>query len=162
VYPSWRQIGSDAGRMSCSNPNMQQIPRAKDYRRCAKAPLGRVLVKADYSQIELRIAAKITGDHAMLAAYGRGGDLHTTTAQRLLGKEEVTKADRQLAKAINFGLLYGMGAQGFQRYAKSQYGLDLTLEQAATYRQAFFAAYPGLAKWHAQVRRHQAVETRTL
>ena len=70
---------------------------------------GRVLVKADYSQIELRIAAKVTGDVAMLDAYGRGDDLHVQTALRVLGVETPTKEQRQIAKSLNFGLLYGMG-----------------------------------------------------
>jgi DNA polymerase I-like protein with 3'-5' exonuclease and polymerase domains len=163
VYPGWKQIGSRAGRMSCTDPNMQQLPRG-EYRRCVVAPPGRVLVKADYSQIELRIAAKVSGDKALLDAYRRGEDLHTRTARSVLGIEEVTKQHRQLAKALNFGLLYGMGAQGFRGYAKSQYGLDLSEEDARRYRDAFFRNYPGLAAWHRRVGRSgkRTVETRTL
>jgi DNA polymerase-1 len=163
VYAGWRQIGSRAGRMSCSDPNRQQLPRG-DHRRCVVAPPDRVLVKADYSQIELRIAAKVSGDKALLEAYQRGDDLHTRTARTVLGVEEVTKQHRQLAKALNFGLLYGMGARGFRPYAKSQYGLDLTEEQATQYRNAFFTTYPGLAAWHRRVGRSgkQVLETRTL
>jgi DNA polymerase-1 len=147
--------------MSCRSPNMQQLPRG-DYRRCVRAPEGRVLVKADYSQIELRIAAKITSDPAMLDAYRQGLDLHTLTARQLLGKQEVTKADRQIAKSANFGLLYGMGAKGYRMYARTNYGLEMTEAEAARYRQAFFAAYPGLARWHAQTRQRRATESRTL
>jgi DNA polymerase-1 len=162
VYAGWKQIGSDAGRMSCTAPNLQQLPRDAAYRRCVRAPQGRVLVKADYSQIELRIAAEVSGDQAMLGAYGRGEDLHALTARRVLGIEQVTKEHRQLAKALNFGLLYGMQANGFRVYARSQYGLDLTLEQAEQYRRAFFTAYPGLDAWHSRVKREHAPETRTL
>jgi DNA polymerase-1 len=90
VYATWNQTGSEAGRMSCSNPNMQQIPRDPAYRRCIQAPPGRVLVKADYSQIELRIAAKVTGDAAMLEAYRTGEDLHTRTARQVLGLAEAS------------------------------------------------------------------------
>jgi DNA polymerase-1 len=161
IYPKWRQIGAATGRMSCSDPNMQQLPRG-DCRRCIVAPLGRVLVKADYSQIELRIAAKVSGDEALLAAYRRGDDLHTITASKVLEVDEVTKEDRQLAKALNFGLLYGMGADSFRRYAKSDYGLDLTEEKAKRYHKAFFDTYPGLAKWHRSVRAKITKETRTL
>jgi DNA polymerase I-like protein with 3'-5' exonuclease and polymerase domains len=161
VYPSWRQLGAASGRMSCSEPNMQQLPRG-DYRNCIVAPPGRVLVKADYSQIELRIAAKISGDKALLDAYQRGDDLHTITARNVLGIANVTKEHRQLAKALNFGLLYGMGARGFRQYAKSQYGLDLTEEQAHCYRDAFFKSYPGLATWHCRVRSRKVTETRTV
>jgi DNA polymerase-1 len=106
VYAGWKQLGSDAGRMSCTAPNLQQLPRDAAYRRCVRAPEGRVLVKADYSQIELRIAAKISGDQAMCDAYGRGDDLHARTARRVLGIEQVTREHRQLAKALNFGLLF--------------------------------------------------------
>jgi DNA polymerase-1 len=161
VYAGWRQIGASSGRMSCSSPNLQQLPRGT-YRSCFRAPDGRVLVKADYSQIELRIAAKVSGDKAMLDAYRQGLDLHTLTAQRLLGKEQVTKEDRQIAKSANFGLLYGMGWKGYQDYAKSNYGVELTAGQAQRYREMFFRAYPGLAAWHNRVRHHHAPETRTL
>jgi DNA polymerase-1 len=91
VYAGWKQVGSEAGRMSCTAPNLQQLPREAAYRRCVRAPDSRVLIKADCSQIELRIAAKVSGDLAMLAAYGRGDDLHTLTAQRVLGIGQVTK-----------------------------------------------------------------------
>jgi DNA polymerase-1 len=161
VYPSWRQIGAASGRMSCSGPNMQQLPRG-DYRRCVVAPPGRILVKADYSQIELRIAAKISGDQALLDAYQRGDDLHTRTARSVLGIEEVTKEHRQLAKALNFGLVFGMGVRGFRQYADSQYGLDLSENEARSYRDAFFKSYPGLAAWHRRVRSRRTAETRTL
>lgn len=150
VYPRWVQLGAHSGRMACSNPNMQNLPRG-EYRRCVAAPPGRVLVKADYSQVELRIAAKVSGDKALVAAYERGKDLHALTARQVLGIAEVTKEHRQLAKALNFGLLYGMGARGFRDYARSHYGLDLSEDQAAEYREAFFRAYPGLRRWHRSV-----------
>ena len=161
IYAGWHQIGADSGRMACKAPNLQNLPRDKRYRRCFIAPAGRVLVKADYSQIELRIAAKVSGDKAMLAAYRAGEDLHTLTAQHVLGIAEVTKEHRQLAKAVNFGLLYGMGARGFRLYAKSNYDLDLTEEQARRYRDAFFRAYPGLRRWHNSVPK-KVIDTRTL
>jgi DNA polymerase-1 len=119
-------------------------------------------VRADYSQIELRIAAEIAGEQAMLEAYDRGDDLHALTARRVLCVEQVSPEQRQLAKAVNFGLLYGMGVRGFQAYAKSNYSLDLTEVQARSYREAFFRAYPGLAAWHRRVRAQQTLETRTL
>jgi DNA polymerase-1 len=164
VYPRWNQTGSEAGRMSCSDPNMQQLPRDKAYRRCVAAPPGRVLVKADYSQIELRIAAKVSGDKALLDAYEKGEDVHTQTARRVLGKADVTKEDRQLAKALNFGLLYGMGRERFRENARTEYGLDLSDEKAERYRDAFFRAYPGLRAWHRSVGRtaDAAIDTRTL
>jgi DNA polymerase-1 len=164
IYADWKQIGAESGRTSCSNPNLQNLPRDPRYRKCFLAPPGRVLIKADYSQIELRIAAKISGDAKMIIAFQSGQDLHALTASLVLNKQlaDVDKDDRRIAKAINFGLLYGMGWRGFQRYANSNYGLGLTEQQARSYRKAFFAAYPGLARWHRQVMDQHAGETRTL
>ena len=164
VYAGWQQIGADSGRMACKKPNLQNLPRDPRYRQCFVAPEGRVLVVADYSQIELRIAAKYANERKMIAAYERGEDLHTRTAKMLLGKDDVTKADRQLAKSANFGLLYGMGAKGYRAYAKNNYGVNMTLEQATAYRKAFFDAYPALRRWHREIGRtnDSAIETRTL
>jgi DNA polymerase I-like protein with 3'-5' exonuclease and polymerase domains len=162
VYASWKQLGAaSSGRMSCSKPNLQQLPRDPRYRRCFIAPPGRVLVKADYSQIELRIAAKIANEQRMLTAYQKGEDIHTLTARALLNKTDVTKADRQLAKAVNFGLLYGMGAKNLGAYALSNYGVRLTEEEASAHRNTFFRTYPGLRKWHRSMPR-VATDTRTL
>jgi DNA polymerase-1 len=162
IHADWNQLGSVAGRTSCSAPNLQQVPRDPRYRRCFVAPPGRILIKADYSQLQLRIAAKVAGDQAMLGAYARGEDLHTLTAQQITGKADVSKADRQLAKAVNFGLLFGLGARGLRGYARSNYGLDLTEAEAQRYRRAFFAAYPGLARWHRRAGASAAAECRTL
>ena len=143
---------------------MQQLPRDEAYRRCVAAPPGRVLVKADYSQIELRIAAVISGDRALLDAYEGGADVHRQTAQRVLGKEDVTRDDRQLAKALNFGLLYGMGKDRFRENARAEYGVALSDEQAEAYRSAFFRAYPGLRAWHRRTGQtgERPLDTRTL
>lgn len=162
LHVGWRQIGADSGRMSCSGPNLQNLPRDARYRACLTAPPGRVLVKADYSQVELRIAAAVSGDAALMDAYRRGDDLHTLTARRVLGKEDVGKPDRQIAKSLNFGLLYGMGADSLRVYARSTYGVDLTEDEARQYRDSFFTAYPGLATWHRRIRSRQTTETRTL
>lgn len=150
IHPSWRQIGAETGRFSCSRPNLQQVPRLPELRAAFRPPEGRALIKADYSQIELRIAAVIANEHRMLEAYRQGQDLHSLTASRVLGKapSEVTKHDRQLAKALNFGLVYGMGAESLRNYARTNYGLALTASEAVNLREAFFAAYPGLRRWH--------------
>lgn len=162
VHPGWRQCGADSGRMACREPNVQNLPRDPRYRRCFAAPPGRALVKADYSQIELRLAAHIANEPTMLAAYQHGKDLHAETARAILGKAEVSKADRQLAKAINFGLLYGMGAATFAAYARTNYGVVLTEAEAVAYRKKFFGTYPGLAAWHRrQGGGNRAADTRT-
>jgi DNA polymerase I-like protein with 3'-5' exonuclease and polymerase domains len=101
----------------------------------------------------------------MLFAYAEGRDLHTLTAQSLTGKEEVSKDDRKLAKAVNFGLLYGMGAKGLRSYALKSYGVPMSLEEATLYRRRFFQTYPGLKEWHGNERRtwqRGETETRTL
>jgi DNA polymerase-1 len=120
---------------------------AVSRRRCIRPSAGRVLVKADYSQIELRIAAQISGDTAMQAAFRAGDDLHTKTARAVLGREP-TSHDRQLAKALNFGLLYGMGAERLRTYARDDYGATLSDEEAMQFRQRFFQTYSGLRAWH--------------
>ncbi len=163
IYASWRQIGAATGRMACSSPNLQNLP--PEVRKHVRATEGRVLVKADYSQIELRIAAKISGDERMLEAYQRGEDLHSITAQGITGKEEITKEERKLAKAVNFGLLYGQGAEGLRNYARGSYGVEMGLEDAQRYRKRFFQTYPGIKAWHEHEwheLKHGNTETRTL
>lgn len=161
IHPDWFQLGSDAGRMSARSPNLQQVPRDPAYRACIRAPAGRVLVKADYSQIELRIAAELAPDRRLLAAFASAVDVHSLTAQQVMGRQEVSRADRQAAKAVGFGLTYGMGATGLRRYAKASYGVEMTEEDAAAYRERFFEAYSGLRAWHRRQPGH-AIATRTL
>jgi DNA polymerase-1 len=153
IYASWRQLRAATGRMACDHPNLQNIPRSGSLRSYIRAPEGRVFVVADYSQIELRVAAKISGDTEMLTAYAEGRDLHTLTAQSLTGREEISNDARKLAKAVNFGLLYGMGAQGLRSYALRSYGVQMNLGEAALYRRRFFDTYPGLKRWHDSERR---------
>ncbi len=163
IYPSWHQIGAGTGRMSCSNPNLQNLP--EEVRRYVMASEGRMFVKADYSQVELRIAAKISGDKKMLEAYQRGEDLHAITAKSLTGREDVRKEERRLAKAVNFGLLYGQGPEGLMNYARASYGVEMTIWEAARYRDRFFETYPGIAAWHEREGMkswRESTETRTL
>lgn len=165
LHSSYRQIGSSSGRFSCGNPNVQQIPRGKEFRECFVPQKGSKFVIADYSQIELRVAAEIAQDVTMIDAYQKGQDLHALTAALIANKRpaEVTKAERQAAKAVNFGLIYAMGAKGLQGYAKTVYGIDMSLEEAEIFRGRFFKAYSGIAEWHASVKRSNNVkESRTL
>src|SRR5215212_7069798 len=164
IYGSWWQNGAGTGRMACSKPNLQNLP--PEVRRYVKAPEGRKLVIADYSQVELRIAAKISGDKRMLATFANDEDIHTITARSLTRREEVTKQERKLAKAVNFGLLYGMSPAGLRSYARASYGVEMTKEEAERYWQHFFETYPGLRAWHdreyRQLKKHGSTETRTL
>jgi DNA polymerase-1 len=162
LHAEWRQLGCITGRMASASPNLQNLPGDPRYRHCFRAPGGRALIKCDYSQIELRIAAKVTGDKAMLDAYAKGEDLHTLTARRMLGKDEVSAAERELAKPVNFGLIYGLSAGSLRLKAKAEYGLDLTPADAERYRRAFFAGYPGVASWHRRLRGEAAPAVRTL
>jgi DNA polymerase-1 len=162
LHAAWKQLGCITGRMASASPNLQNLPGDSRYRACFRAPAGRTLIKADYGQIELRIAAKVTADKAMLDAYAKGEDLHTLTARRLTGRESVTKEERKLAKPVNFGLIYGLSAGSLRRKAKAEYGLDLTAADAERYRAAFFAGYPGVADWHRRLRRESTPDVRTL
>lgn len=153
IHGQFDPTGTDAGRFSSQRPNLQNIARGP-LRGCFVAPPGRSLVCADYSQIELRVAAAIAQETRMIEAYRAGADLHRRTAALVLGKAEeaVTKGDRQLAKAVNFGLLYGQSAAGLVKYAKTSYGVELTEGEAEAIRDKFFRAYRGLAQWHGQIR----------
>ncbi len=167
IHASFNPTGSAAGRFSCKEPNLQNVGRSSELRSCFKAAEGHQLVIADFSQIELRAAAIIAPDQRLLNSYLEGIDVHTQTAALVLKKEvtAVTKEDRQLAKAVNFGLLYGQSAGGLCRYAKTTYGVAMTESEAATFRTRFFNAYRGLAKWHQKMRSAADAglsETRTL
>jgi DNA polymerase-1 len=164
LHPHINQCGAVTGRFSCTSPNLQNVPRDPRIKGCFEPAPGNVLIKADYSQIELRIAAEVSGEPRMKEAYRRGQDLHALTASLLLHKstDQVTKDERRLAKVVNFGLIYGMQAQGFQVYAKTQYDVPLTFSQAQKHRDQFFKAYPALIDWHDRVKAEQANSCRTL
>lgn len=147
IYPRWKQIDTRAGRMSCAEPNCQNLPRDPRYRAAIQAPPGSVLVKADYSQIELRIAAAYSGDVRMLDAYRTGVDIHRLTAQQIMRVSEVGKQDRQVAKALNFGLLYGMGSRSLRVNARLGYGVDISQAEAAHYRAEWLQTYAGIRTW---------------
>lgn len=167
IHPNYYQLGAKSGRFSCRKPPLQNIPRDEAARSCFIAAPGYKIIKADYSQIELRIMARLSGDTKMCQVYRQGADLHRLTASLVTGKyiNEVTEEDRRLAKAINFGLIFGMGAAKLQIYAQVKYGVAMTLEQAKAFSQRFFEAYPGIARWHENIKRKyiQGIkESRTL
>ena len=115
IHADFRQIGAPTGRFSCSNPNLQQIPHDREYRRCFTAEQGNKLVIADYSQIELRILAEFSGDEKFIDAFVSGQDFHAATASQVFGvkPEDVTDEQRSFAKRLNFGIVYGIGASRF-------------------------------------------------
>jgi len=144
VHTSYHQGSVATGRVSSSDPNLQNIPiRTEEGRRIRQAfvaPEGWVVLAADYSQIELRIMAHLSGDEGLLKAFHEGGDVHRATAAEVFGitPEEVTTNQRRAAKAINFGLMYGMSAFGLAR----QLGVDRG--EASDYMARYFSRYPGV------------------
>ncbi len=150
-------LATDTGRFSCSDPNLQQVPAehtAPGLRGCFVPAPGYVFVTADYAQIELRVAAHLAPCDALRAVFRAGRDPHRATAANLSGKPEhaIDEHERKLAKAVNFGFLFGMGAKRFRSYAKDSYGLELDDRQAEDARDAFFRTFPGIAAWHRRVR----------
>lgn len=149
-------LAADSGRFSCTEPNLQQVPSehvAPGLRACFHAAPGHALVVADYAQIELRVAAHLAPCDALRAVFREGRDPHRATAATLTGKPEVevTSHERQLAKAVNFGFLFGMGAPRFRSYALGSYGVELDERESQRARDAFMRTFPGIARWHAKV-----------
>lgn len=138
LHADFRQIGAPTGRFSCTNPNIQQVPHAPEYRRCFSGyPAGRKLVIADYSQIELRILAEFSGDQAFINAFNSGADLHRVTAAEVFNTslDQVTKEQRDFAKRLNFGVVYGIGAQRFSLMT------GLSVGEAENVLRKYFATY---------------------
>lgn len=165
IHPVYSQNDSNTGRVYCSNPNLQQFPRDKRFRECIIPVAGCKFIIADYSQIELRIAAEISNDETMIKAFQNKQDIHRITASSIIQKDfsDITDEERRAAKAVNFGLLYGMSSERLQRYAMEQYQISLTLEEAENFKQRFFENFKGIRAWQQQCsdKRYRKV-TRTL
>ncbi len=141
IHADFQQIGAPTGRVSCSRPNLQNIPRGSRFRSCFRGPTGRAMVTADYSGCELRILAEVSDDPSFIRIFSRGGDLHSFVAGEIFGvpvgkDQNVHLRDR--AKAINFGLAYGMGAGGLAQVT------GLRLEEAEQLLTRYFKAFPGI------------------
>ena len=139
VKASYMQLGADTGRMSSIKPNNQQIPRDSEFRQCVQAPKGWKIVDADFSQMELRLAAALANDRNMIKAFQSGEDLHEYTANQM-------GCERQIAKSANFGLLYGAGAEGLRKYAGSS-GVIMSYEDAVRIRDSWLNTYSGIREW---------------
>jgi DNA polymerase-1 len=152
IHTSYHQAGTATGRLSSSDPNLQNIPiRTAEGRRVRQAFIakpGCLLVAADYSQVELRIMAHLSEDPSLLAAFNAGQDIHRATAAEVFDVEvdAVTTDQRRSAKAINFGLIYGMSAFGLARQ------LGINRKQAAEYIELYFARYPGVQNYMNNIR----------
>jgi DNA polymerase-1 len=159
IHP-WYFPFTAAGRYSCRKPNLQQIPRDGAFRRCFRPPDDSVFVVSDYSQIELRIAAEVSGDKELIRAYEACEDVHIKTAKALVGRED--KAARQIAKSANFGLLYGAGAETLSVYARTNYGVDMSVAEAEAHRETFFSLYSGVREWQRRAGNSKSKYTKTL
>jgi DNA polymerase I len=152
VHTNYAQAVAVTGRLSSTDPNLQNIPiRTAEGRRIREAfiaPPGSKIVSADYSQIELRIMAHLSGDKGLVEAFSRGEDIHRHTAAEVFGAplEEVTSEQRRYAKVINFGLIYGMSAFGLAQ------NLDIDRTSAQSYMDRYFTRYPGVAQYMERTR----------
>ena len=166
LHPGFKIGGTVTGRPSCSNPNFQQTPRNKSIRSLIGAPDGWTHFQLDYSQLELRIAAIISGCIEMLGVFMDGGDIHTATASAVSGipYDMITSDERKKAKAVNFGFIYGMGYRKFKDYALDKYGVKVTDAESKAFRRRYFERYPGLAPWHERQKRivHSLGQVRTM
>lgn len=198
LHPSFKLHGTVTGRLSCENPNLQQVPRDGFIRNLIIAPDGWELIEADLSQIELRIAAELANAKSLIRVFRTGGDAHWLTAlteisrgkgklkevlatgRVLAGKkvnyakaiklmlkagpdrcieiEPAWKELRKKAKAVNFGYLYGMWWKKFKIYARDNYGVNVTDDQAQDSRENFFSLYPELTSWHNRQKRLSSVQ----
>lgn len=146
--------GTVTGRLSCTNPNLQQVPRDPRLRSIMQAPKGWTFVEADLSQIELRIVAMLSGEPAMKLAFQTGEDIHVKTAEMVSGRKMSdfsgfeAKEWRKKAKAVNFGLVYGMGVDGFLVYARDKYDVEFSYEEGEEVRERYFRTYKGLRPWY--------------
>ncbi|MDN5971330.1 MAG: DNA polymerase I, partial [Enterobacterales bacterium] len=156
VHTSYHQAVTATGRLSSSDPNLQNIPVRNDegrrIRQAFIAPQGYKIVAADYSQIELRIMAHLSGDKGLLTAFAAGKDIHRATAAEVFGLalEDVTSEQRRSAKAINFGLIYGMSAFGLARQ------LNIARGEAQRYMDLYFERYPGVLEYMERTRQQAA------
>jgi uracil-DNA glycosylase family 4 len=189
LHPNFRLSGTVTGRPSCSDPNLQNVPRDPRIRSLITAPPGKVLVEFDLSQAELRLAADASQDEGMIEAFRKGQDIHWKTGMGIVqasmsNVEELLSAASQIsgsviteydeafdivyeagpaiaaevdpffssirkkAKAVNFGFIYGMWHTKFKQYAKDEYGVDVTEEEAEQTRNLFFTTYPKIERWH--------------
>ncbi len=151
IHPTFLQLGAATGRMSCQNPNLQNIPQESAWstriRNIFVATPGTTLVALDYSQIELRVLAHLSGDPHMTDAFAAGKDIHTITAARVFGvaPDAVTKEMRRLAKTLNFGMIYGMGSRAFAQTAR------IAPAQAKEFIEKYFSEFSGVKEWQQRV-----------
>lgn len=155
LHPHFKPYHTVTGRLSCESPNMQQVPRNTFVRGLIGGRPGWVILEADYSQAEMRLAAHYSQDKTLLRIFNTGRDVHMEMAMAITGKAEqdVTAEERKMAKSVNFGFLYGMGWYKYIDYAKENYELDITEGQAKVVRKEFFRNFRSLQEWHERQRK---------
>jgi len=162
LYPQPKVAAAVTGRVLYSDPNAQGIDKKTDeFRRCVRAPEGRTIVKGDFAQQELRIAAYYSEDRAMLEAFTNGEDIYLRTAAKLVGEERAVEA-RPAAKRATLGFLYGLGVDKYRINVYKDTGEFLTGEQAVKDRQAFRAAFPTFYNWQKRYGARKEWETRSV
>jgi len=159
VSTSFKLTGTVTGRLSSASPgddnpgiNSQQIPRDKATRNLFGEP-SKAWIEVDFSQLELRVAAVMSGDQTMLQLFKDDQDIHSYMAGRLVRGGEVTKQHRTLAKGVNFGFLYGMQSKHFADYVRESYGVTITKKEAEAFREEYFLTFNGLPEWYRKQRK---------
>jgi DNA polymerase-1 len=158
VHTRFNQAVASTGRLSSSDPNLQNIPirseLGKEIRRAFIAEEGLRLLSMDYSQVELRILAHLCGDEALMKAFREDRDIHRWTSSRILGKEEseVSREERDRAKVVNYGVLYGMGARGMAQR------LGIGVEEAQSFIDEYFSAFPAILSWKEELLQRARIE----
>ena len=157
VRGNWNLIGTATSRMTCKGPNFQGIP--KEIKGFFHATPGHVFVIVDYSTVELRILAEISGCKKLIDAFNQGLDLHYETAKTVLGKEDISDDERQIGKVINFGLIYGLTAYGLMNEINQIPGFNINKEEAQNFIDMYFMNYKGVAKYKNQQLKSPMVTT---
>ncbi|QKO02666.1 DNA polymerase I [Microbacterium phage Glamour] len=159
ISTSFSLTGTVTGRLSSRSPgednpglNSQQIPRDRATRNLF-GERGQAWIEVDFSQLELRIAAVLSGDPTMLGLFEAGEDIHTYMARRLVKDGEITKEHRSLAKGVNFGFIYGMRETHFGDYVQSNYGVTVTAKEALAFREEYFTNFAALPEWYRKQRK---------
>lgn len=164
IHSNYFQLGTATGRLSCTNFNLQQVPHIKPFRECFIPEEGNVFVISDYSQMQIRIAADYSQDPVMKDIYQKGEDLHRITASILTGKDisEISSEERSLAKALNFGMMFGMGAESLVSYTWKNYHVELLPEEASAFISKFYEKYSGFKSWQTRISNESSQATRTM
>lgn len=158
IHPTFNLLGANTGRITVSDPAMQNVPTDPESRGMYRAPAGMVFVQGDLSRIELRAQAQFSGDPAMFTAFNLPksdplGDLYAITGSKIFAiqLEEVAGDDKhpayKLGKRVNLAFCYGMQAQEFQNRTRDSAGKPYTLDEAIAFRRVYFDTYPGMAAW---------------